>query len=63
MQSFVLEGKISHFIGEANKFQFMEVMMNKVYITSPIYYVNGEPHIGHAHTSVMCDSVNNPSLK
>lgn len=25
------------------------------YITSPIYYVNDSPHIGHAYTSVICD--------
>ncbi|MDX2082892.1 MAG: methionine--tRNA ligase [Rickettsiales bacterium] len=25
------------------------------YITSPIYYVNDVPHIGHAYTSVACD--------
>ncbi|MCD4654047.1 class I tRNA ligase family protein, partial [bacterium] len=25
------------------------------YITTPIYYVNGSPHIGHAHTSIMGD--------
>ncbi len=25
------------------------------YITSPIYYVNDVPHIGHAYTSVSCD--------
>ena len=25
------------------------------YVTSPIYYVNGEPHLGHAYTSVACD--------
>jgi methionyl-tRNA synthetase len=27
----------------------------KSYITTPIYYVNGSPHIGHAFTSVMAD--------
>ncbi len=27
----------------------------KSYVTTPIYYVNGSPHIGHAHTSVMAD--------
>lgn len=27
----------------------------KSYITTPIYYVNGPPHIGHAHTTVMAD--------
>ena len=25
------------------------------YITTPIYYVNGAPHIGHAYTSIACD--------
>ncbi len=25
------------------------------YITSPIYYVNDKPHIGHAYTSLACD--------
>ena len=31
-------------------------MQNKnIYITSPIYYVNGDPHIGHAYTSIACD--------
>lgn len=30
-------------------------MKRKVYITTPIYYVNGNPHVGHAHTSVMGD--------
>ena len=27
------------------------------YITTPIYYVNGAPHIGHANTSVAADTV------
>jgi len=31
-------------------------MTNKnFYITSPIYYVNDVPHIGHAYTSLACD--------
>lgn len=28
---------------------------NTYYITTPIYYVNGSPHIGHAYTSLACD--------
>ncbi|MFT6332239.1 MAG: methionyl-tRNA synthetase [Lentimonas sp.] len=28
---------------------------NNFYITSPIYYVNDVPHIGHAYTSLACD--------
>ena len=26
-----------------------------VYITTPIYYVNGEPHIGHFYTTLAAD--------
>jgi methionyl-tRNA synthetase len=29
--------------------------MENFYITTPIYYVNDRPHIGHAYTSVACD--------
>src|SRR5258708_30618372 len=25
------------------------------YITTPIYYVNDAPHIGHAYTTIACD--------
>ena len=30
-------------------------MSKAFYITTPIYYVNGEPHIGHAYTTIACD--------
>ncbi len=30
-------------------------MDNKFYITTPIYYVNDVPHIGHAYTTLACD--------
>ena len=30
-------------------------MKPKYYITTPIYYVNDVPHIGHAYTTVACD--------
>jgi methionyl-tRNA synthetase len=30
-------------------------MKSNFYITSPIYYVNDSPHIGHAYTSIACD--------
>jgi methionyl-tRNA synthetase len=29
----------------------------KFYITTPIYYVNARPHIGHAYTTLACDAV------
>lgn len=30
-------------------------MKKKYYITTPIYYVNDVPHIGHAYTTLACD--------
>ncbi|MBA3913866.1 MAG: methionine--tRNA ligase [Acidobacteriales bacterium] len=31
--------------------------MAKFYITTPIYYVNARPHIGHTYTTVACDAI------
>lgn len=30
-------------------------MENRFYVTTPIYYVNAEPHIGHAYTTILAD--------
>ena len=27
----------------------------RFYLTTPIYYVNDKPHIGHAYTTLACD--------
>ncbi len=32
-------------------------MDNKFYITTPIYYVNALPHIGHAYSTIVCDAM------
>jgi methionyl-tRNA synthetase len=32
-------------------------MTKKFYITTPIYYVNGAPHLGHAYTSTAADAL------
>jgi methionyl-tRNA synthetase len=32
-------------------------MNKKFYITTPIYYVNARPHIGHAYTTIACDAM------
>lgn len=31
--------------------------MNKFYITTPLYYVNSKPHIGHSYTNIAVDVV------
>ena len=31
--------------------------MKNFYLTTPIYYVNDRPHIGHAYTSLACDII------
>jgi methionine--tRNA ligase len=33
----------------------MPVMPPRAYITTPIYYVNDKPHIGHTYTTMVCD--------
>ncbi|PWB38496.1 MAG: methionine--tRNA ligase [Parcubacteria group bacterium] len=33
----------------------MSEKKKKFYITAPLYYVNGEPHIGHAYTTIVAD--------
>ena len=32
-------------------------MSDRFYVTTPIYYVNAEPHIGHAYTTIVADVV------
>ena len=32
-------------------------MKNNFYITTPIYYVNDIPHLGHAYTSFVADTI------
>ena len=32
-------------------------MTKKFYITTPIYYVNARPHIGHTYTTITCDTI------
>ena len=30
---------------------------NNFYITTPIYYPSGEPHMGHAYSSIIADVI------
>ena len=31
--------------------------MSKYYLTTPIYYVNAAPHIGHTYTTIAADAI------
>src|SRR6201992_1341278 len=33
----------------------MSADLKKFYLTTPIYYVNARPHIGHAYTTIVAD--------
>jgi len=35
----------------------MDNKCKRTYITTPIYYVNDIPHIGHAYTTIICDTL------
>jgi methionyl-tRNA synthetase len=30
---------------------------NRFYLTTPIYYVNARPHLGHAYSTIACDAI------
>jgi methionyl-tRNA synthetase len=31
--------------------------MGTFYLTTPIYYVNARPHLGHAYTTILADTM------
>ena len=37
--------------------KIMDQKKNKFYVTTPIYYVNDKPHIGHAYTTILADVI------
>ncbi|CAL7938223.1 unnamed protein product [Xylocopa violacea] len=39
------------------KNNFSDHAFKHTYITTPIFYVNGAPHIGHAYTTVLADAI------
>jgi methionyl-tRNA synthetase len=32
-------------------------IQNRFYLTTPIYYVNARPHLGHAYSTIVCDAI------
>ena len=33
----------------------MKPMERSYYVTTPIYYISGSPHIGHAYTTIVAE--------
>src|ERR1035438_718378 len=44
-----MEGFISQMMSEPSPARF--------YLTTPIYYVNARPHLGHAYSTIVCDAI------
>ena len=42
---------------EQNSAETRGIMSKPYYITTPIYYPSGNPHIGHCYTTTACDSI------
>ncbi len=34
-----------------------KAIQNRFYLTTPIYYVNARPHLGHAYSTIVCDAI------
>ncbi len=46
--------------GESTNFPIMtnsEPSPSRYYLTTPIYYVNARPHLGHAYSTIVCDAI------
>lgn len=41
---------------EHSSFGTKTFMTKPYYLTTPLYYVNDKPHIGHAYTNIICDT-------
>ena len=46
---------LKQIIAEAN-FAYLNRIQMKYYLTTPIYYVNAAPHIGHAYTTIVAET-------
>ena len=44
-------------MNKVNQHELGKTMSQKAYITTPIYYVNDVPHIGHAYTTIIADTM------
>src|SRR5262245_16591148 len=49
--------RIRHEIATARSLRAPSCTMRSVYLTTPLYYVNAEPHLGHTYTTVIADTL------
>ena len=54
---YALASKGKELIDSINKLEMKYNKMETFYITTPLYYVNDEPHIGHAYTTILADVI------
>ena len=47
---------LKQIIAEAN-YAYLNKIEMKYYLTTPIYYVNAAPHIGHTYTTMAADTI------
>ena len=45
-------------VSEIRERRAVHSLSKKFYVTTPIYYVNAEPHLGHAYTTIVADVLN-----
>ena len=46
-----------HGAREVSFWRCRRALMEKIYLTTPLYYVNAEPHLGHTYTTVVADTL------
>ena len=42
---------------ERKRFHDRSGRIQRFYLTTPIYYVNARPHLGHAYSTIVCDAI------
>ena len=48
--------KVDYPLGnKGDRYIYLVSIMSKFFVTTPIYYVNDAPHIGHAYTTILAD--------
>ena len=52
-----LRALAERFIAIAQPMTNSETNSARFYLTTPIYYVNARPHLGHAYSTIVCDAI------